>query len=636
MLPTARDAARTPVRTARSPYARSVRIEFNASARHQPRHRVGARARRPRDRRADVARHRDPRPSSPSRRRRAPEGQARAVRVRVEVITGGLHDASPRRRPTCRARSTRCAAAAASAASGVHVQRDPPDHRLDRPSRSARRPALRRARRARCSGWPAGCRSSASTCTSASGPPEKAIPIVNALTAYVPHFLALSASSPVLDRRRHRARVVRGARSSRACRPPGCRTSSRTGASSSSFMETLISADTIETIREVWWDIRPHPELRHRRAADLRRAPDAGGGRRGRRAGAVPGRAVRRAARPRLHAAACRELDRAGEQVAGRPLRPRRRDRSSTTAAPRRRCARRSRELVDDLAPIAHRLGCERRARARARAILDARRELRAPARRRRRRTAATLRAGRRRRCSTRCAAGLPAVTAVPARVTRRRPGRLAGCRARRPDLIAFRRDLHAHPELGLRRARARPRCVADQLPRRRACDPRVLPGGTGLMCDIGTAGGADRRAARRHRRAAAERRARTSRTARRSPASATPAVTTCTPRSCSAPRLALVANRDRPGRVRLLFQPAEEAMPGGALDVIEAGVARRRRRDLRAALRPDAGRRPGRPAGRPDHRGRPTRSRSPLTRAGRPHRRGRTTPSTSCTRSAR
>ena len=30
------------------------------------------------------------------------------------------------------------------------------------------------------------------------------------------------------------------------------------------------------------------------------------------------------------------------------------------------------------------------------------------------------------------------------------------------------------------------------------------------------------------------------------------------------------------PGRVRLLFQPAEEVMPGGALELIEAGCARR------------------------------------------------------------
>ena len=32
-------------------------------------------------------------------------------------------------------------------------------------------------------------------------------------------------------------------------------------------------------------------------------------------------------------------------------------------------------------------------------------------------------------------------------------------------------------------------------------------------------------------------------------------------------------------GRVRLVFQPAEELMPGGALDVLADGLARRRRR---------------------------------------------------------
>ena len=37
--------------------------------------------------------------------------------------------------------------------------------------------------------------------------PEKAIPIVNALTYYVPHFLALSASSPYWMGTRHRPRV---------------------------------------------------------------------------------------------------------------------------------------------------------------------------------------------------------------------------------------------------------------------------------------------------------------------------------------------------------------------------------------------------------------------------------------------
>ena len=57
-------------------------------------------------------------------------------------------------------------------------------------------------------------------------------------------------------------------------------------------------------------------------------------------------------------------------------------------------------------------------------------------------------------------------------------------------------------------------------------------------------------------------------------PASATPAGTTSTPRSLLGAALALpMRPPDLPGRVRLVFQPAEEVMPGGALDVIEAGL---------------------------------------------------------------
>ncbi len=50
----------------------------------------------------------------------------------------------------------------------------------------------------------------------------------------------------------------------------------------------------------------------------------------------------------------------------------------------------------------------------------------------------------------------------------------------------------------------------------------------------------------------------------------------TCTPRSSSGPGWRWprsLAGTALPGRVRLVFQPAEEVMPGGALDVIEAGL---------------------------------------------------------------
>ena len=45
---------------------------------------------------------------------------------------------------------------------------------------------------------------------------SKAIPIVNALAAYLPHFLALTASSPFWGRARHRARLEPGGHLRRA------------------------------------------------------------------------------------------------------------------------------------------------------------------------------------------------------------------------------------------------------------------------------------------------------------------------------------------------------------------------------------------------------------------------------------
>ena len=76
--------------------------------------------------------------------------------------------------------------------------------------------------------------------------------------------------------------------------------------------------------------------------------------------------------------------------------------------------------------------------------------------------------------------------------------------------------------------------------------------------------------------------------------------------RRSSAPALALaeVARRGLlPGRVRLLFQPAEEVMPGGALQLIAAGALEGVDARLRPALRPQPRRRPGRPARGPAHR---------------------------------
>ena len=87
---------------------------------------------------------------------------------------------------------------------------------------------------------------------------EKAIAMVNALSFYIPHFLALSASSPYwmghdTGLASCRSKVFEGLPTAG---PPwqldGWEQFER-------FMVTLIEARTIGSIREVWWDIRPHP-----------------------------------------------------------------------------------------------------------------------------------------------------------------------------------------------------------------------------------------------------------------------------------------------------------------------------------------------------------------------------------------
>ncbi len=87
---------------------------------------------------------------------------------------------------------------------------------------------------------------------------EKAIAMVNALSAYIPHFLALSASSPYwmgqdTGLASVRSKVFEGLPTAG---PPWQLSG---WAQFERFMDTLITAHTIATIREVWWDIRPHP-----------------------------------------------------------------------------------------------------------------------------------------------------------------------------------------------------------------------------------------------------------------------------------------------------------------------------------------------------------------------------------------
>jgi glutamate---cysteine ligase / carboxylate-amine ligase len=89
---------------------------------------------------------------------------------------------------------------------------------------------------------------------------DKVIPIVNALAAYLPHFLALTSSSPYWGGQ------DTGLASSRAivfgalptAGPPHLLAD---WAEFEEYMSTLLRAGTIKSIKEVWWDIRPHPDF---------------------------------------------------------------------------------------------------------------------------------------------------------------------------------------------------------------------------------------------------------------------------------------------------------------------------------------------------------------------------------------
>lgn len=89
---------------------------------------------------------------------------------------------------------------------------------------------------------------------------DKAIPIVNALSAYLPHFLALTASSPYWGGQ------DTGLASSRsivfgALPTAGPPHPLADWTEFEEYMDTLLRAGTIRSIKEVWWDVRPHPDF---------------------------------------------------------------------------------------------------------------------------------------------------------------------------------------------------------------------------------------------------------------------------------------------------------------------------------------------------------------------------------------
>jgi glutamate---cysteine ligase / carboxylate-amine ligase len=89
---------------------------------------------------------------------------------------------------------------------------------------------------------------------------EKVIVIANAMQFFLAHLLALSASSPYWEGHDTglascRVKVFEGLPT--AGLPPVI----EDWADFEQFMHTLVSAEAISTIREVWWDVRPHPNF---------------------------------------------------------------------------------------------------------------------------------------------------------------------------------------------------------------------------------------------------------------------------------------------------------------------------------------------------------------------------------------
>lgn len=87
---------------------------------------------------------------------------------------------------------------------------------------------------------------------------EKAIAISNSLTTFLPHLLALSASSPFWHGEDTGLASVR-VKIFESLPAAGLPYRMINWGEFQRFMNTLMQAGAIESIREIWWDVRPHP-----------------------------------------------------------------------------------------------------------------------------------------------------------------------------------------------------------------------------------------------------------------------------------------------------------------------------------------------------------------------------------------
>jgi glutamate---cysteine ligase / carboxylate-amine ligase len=90
------------------------------------------------------------------------------------------------------------------------------------------------------------------------GSGEEAIAVGNSLATFIPHFLALSSSSPYWQGRDTGLASVRS-KVFESLPTAGLPYQMENWGQFQRFMRTLVGAGTIRSIREVWWDIRPHP-----------------------------------------------------------------------------------------------------------------------------------------------------------------------------------------------------------------------------------------------------------------------------------------------------------------------------------------------------------------------------------------
>ena len=89
------------------------------------------------------------------------------------------------------------------------------------------------------------------------GSEERAIQIMNLLLNYLPHFVALSASSPFWEGEDTGLASVR-TKIFEAMPTAGLPSYFADWSEFEQFIESMIATNSIGSIREIWWDIRPH------------------------------------------------------------------------------------------------------------------------------------------------------------------------------------------------------------------------------------------------------------------------------------------------------------------------------------------------------------------------------------------